>query len=102
MYLIGTEERPELERFDQVQHLEHRESLRRRRRLVDRHAAVGAVDRLGPAGVLRAEVALVKEAAQLLQPLGYIAAIETVAPLASNRLQRARQPGIFYLRTRRK
>ena len=64
MDVVGAEERlaAQVERLEQVQHLEHREALGRRRRLVDRHAAIGADDRLAPARLLRLEVAGGEEA----------------------------------------
>ena len=58
MHAVGPEERlaVQLERLEQVQHLEHGEALGRRRRLVDRDVAIAALDRLAPARGLRLEV----------------------------------------------
>src|SRR5439155_5585417 len=81
MDMIGAEERPELERLDEIEHLEHREALRRRGRLVDRDAAIGAADRLAPVGALRGEVVFGKEAAELGELCRHLAVVEAGAAL---------------------
>jgi hypothetical protein len=53
----------EVEGLQQVQHLEDGEALRRRRRLIQRDAAVAADQRLAPARVLQPQVVLREEAA---------------------------------------
>ena len=64
----------ELERLEQVQHLQHRKALGRRRCLVDRDVAIGALDRLAPARGLRREVGWGEEAVVGLAPAHHLAA----------------------------
>src|SRR5438067_4225279 len=48
VYMIRAVVRAELERLDEIQHLEHAEALRRGRRFVNGDPAVAAADRLAP------------------------------------------------------
>ena len=101
MDVVGAEERlaVQLERLEQVQHLEHREALGRRRRLVDRHVAIGADDRLAPARALRREIAGGEEAVVGRRPahqlLRHLAVVEAVPAVARDSLERAREVGFF-------
>jgi hypothetical protein len=81
VHVVRTEVRTELEGLEQVQHLEHGEALRWRRRLEDRDAAVSAMDRLAPIRALRGEVALGEEAAEFGKLTRHLAFIEPGAPM---------------------
>jgi hypothetical protein len=100
MDVVGAEERlaAQVERLEQVQHLEHREALGRRRRLVDRDAAIAADDRLAPARLLCLEVRGGEEAVVGPRPahqlLRHLALVEAVPAVARDRFQRARKVGI--------
>src|SRR3989441_7985006 len=98
MSVSGAEERPRLERLDEIQHLEHREALRRGGRLVDRHAAIAAADRLAPVRALGGEILLAEEAAQLGELHRDFAFVEPRAALLADRLQRARERRVGKLR----
>jgi hypothetical protein len=65
VHVIGPEEvaLAELERLKEVEHFEHGEALRRRRRLADRDAAIRAADRLAPVRLLGGQVRFGEEAA---------------------------------------
>jgi len=88
----------QLERLEQVQHLQHREALGRRRRLVDRDVAIGALDRLGPARGLRLEVGLGEEAVVGLAPahqlLADVAPVEAMPAVTGDRFERASEVGV--------
>src|SRR6267378_8127658 len=83
----------ELERLDEVQHLEHGKALRRRRRLVNGYAAVSAGDRIAPIGALRGEVRAAEESAALSREArqrgGDLALIVAGTPLRGDRFERA-------------
>ena len=97
MHRVGPEERlfVQLEGLQQVQHLEHGEALGRRRRLVDRHVAIAALDRLAPARRLRLEVVQREEAVVGVgvahQLARHLAVVEAVPAVAGDGLQRARE-----------
>ena len=94
MHVIGAVIRAELERLDQVQHLQHRAALRRRRRLVEGDAVVRAAQRLVPARALGAQVSGGEKAAEPCQLGRNLAFVETGATVGCDRLQRPRQRGI--------
>ena len=100
MHVVGAEERlaVQVERLEQVQHLEHGEALGRRRRLVDRDVAIAALDRLAPARDLRLEIVAGEEAVVGVgaahQLARHLAVVEAVPAVAGDRLERAREVGI--------
>ena len=98
--MVGPEKLPAhgVERLDEVEHLEHGEALRRRRRFVDLHAAIRRRHRLAPGGVLAGEVPLVEEPAgrprEARELACGLAAVEAVAAGAGDAVERAREIGI--------
>ena len=84
--------------LDETEHLEHGQALGRRRRLVDRDAAIGRVERLPPLGALRGKVALVEEAAVdpgVARHLGRgLALVEAGAAAGADALEGPREVGI--------
>ena len=95
VHVVGALVGAELEGLDEVQHLEHREALRRRRRLINGHPAVGAGDGLAPVGALRSEIRATEETAVLGREAGEragdLAFVEASAALSGDRFERARE-----------
>src|SRR5262245_43568620 len=97
MHVVGPEERPlrDLVRLEEIEHLEHGESLCRRQRLVDRDTSIAARDRLTPPSVLRAKVGFGEEptvlARERREVADDLAPIEPRAAAGRDRLDAARK-----------
>src|SRR5581483_1718712 len=82
-------------RFEQVQHLQHHESLRHGRLLIESKIVVRGAERLEPLGEVPAEVFFADNAAGGFQRSAYLsgqwAGIKTVAAFLCDRLDRLRQ-----------
>jgi hypothetical protein len=89
VHMVGAQVVAQLQRLQQVEHLQHGEALRRRRGLVDGHAAIAAADRLAPIGLLRGEVAFAEHAAERGEALRHFALVEAGAAIRRDGLQRA-------------